>query len=270
MRARSSSASSPVGGIAATMRTESDPVALEPIGDHRIIIHLTATTRSRCLATGEEFLRRAGDIDLIPSGTTAGFVAETPYRSLQIRLAPGMLDHAASKAGRLTSVRLGTRHMLRNDRIILLGQALESDMKAGSPSGPLFAENVGMALAVELLGLADDAPDEAVRLSSAQLQRVLTYIDANLDRPLTIDILCREAGVSSSHLRTWFKAAMDVTIHRYILRRRLEHARRLLLQGDRKLSDIALEAGFSHQSHLAKWMRRELGRSPRELRRSRN
>ena len=267
MRARSSSVSSSVGSIAAATRTESDPAALEPIDDHRIIIHLTPTTRSRCLATGEQYLRRAGDIDLIPSGTTAGFIAETPYRSLQIRLAPGMLDHAASRTGRLTSVRLGTHHMLRNDRIILLGQALESDLKAGSPSGPLFAENVGMALAVELLGLANDPPGEDIRLTSAQLERVLAYIDANLDHPLTIDILCREAGVSSSHLRTWFKVAMDVTIHRYILRRRLEHARQLLLQGDRKLSDIALAAGFSHQSHLAKWMRRELGRSPGELRR---
>jgi AraC family transcriptional regulator len=268
MRARSSSASSSVGSIATATRTESDPAALEPIGDHRIIIHLTPSTRSRCLATGEEFLRRAGDIDLIPSGTTAGFVAETPYRSLQIRLAPGMLDHAASKAGRLTSVRLATHHMLRNDRIVLLGQALESDVKAGSPSGPLFAENVGMALAVELLGLADDAPRHITRLSDAQLRRIATYVDENLDQPLTVDILCREAGVSSSHLRTWFKAAMGVTVHRYVLQRRLEHARQLLLQRDRKLSDIALAAGFSHQSHLAKWMRRELGRSPGELRRN--
>jgi AraC family transcriptional regulator len=103
-----------------------------------------------------------------------------------------------------------------------------------------------------------------------QLKRIVAYVDENLDQPLTVDILCRQAGVSSSHLRTWFKAAMGVTVHRYVLQRRLEHARRLLLQGDRKLSDIALEAGFSHQSHLAKWMRIELGYSPGELRRSRN
>jgi AraC family transcriptional regulator len=160
--------------------------------------------------------------------------------------------------------------MLRNERIVLLGQALDSDIRAGSPSGPLFAENVGMALAVELLGLADDAPRLTTRLSDAQLQRIAAYIDENLAQPLTVDILCREAGVSSSHLRTWFKVAMGVTVHRYVLRRRLERACQLLVQGDRKLSDIALEAGFSHQSHLAKWMRREFGQSPAELRRGRS
>jgi AraC family transcriptional regulator len=272
MHARSSVAPSSTASTAAATRTEPDFVALEPIGDHRIIIHLSPATRSICLETGDKYLRKAGDIDVIPSGAIGGFVAETPYQSLQIRLAPSMLDHAASasRSRQLASARLTHHHMLRNDRIILLGQALESDLKAGSPSGPLFAENVGMALAVELLSLTNDPPGEAIRLSGAQLQRVLAHIDANLDQPLTIDVLCREAGVSSSHLRTWFKAAMDVTIHRYILRRRVEHARQLLLHGDRKLSDIALEAGFSHQSHLAKWMRREFGRSPGELRRSKN
>lgn len=270
MRATSSSAPSSTGSTAAATRTEPDSVALAPIGDHRIIIHLSPATRTICLETGDKHLRQAGDIDVIPSGAIAGFVAETPYQSLQIRLAPSMLNHAASRSRQLASVRLMHHHMLRNERIILLGQALESDVKAGSPSGPLFAENVGMALAVELLSLANDPPGETIRLSDTQLQRVLAYIDENLDQSLTIDILCREAGVSSSHLRTWFKAAMDVTIHRYVLRRRLEHARQLLLQGDRKLSDIALEAGFSHQSHLAKWMRREFGRSPGELRRSKS
>lgn len=270
MHARSSSAPTSTGSTAAARRIEPDSVALEPIGDHRIIIHLSPATRSLCLETGAPYLRQAGDIDVIPSGASGGFVAETPYQSLQIRLAPSMLDHAAARSRQLAAARLTHHHMLRNDRIILLGQALESDMKAGSPSGPLFAENVGMALAVELLSLANDPPAQAIRLSDAQLRRVLAYIDANIDQPLTIDILCREAGVSSSHLRTWFKAAMDVTIHRYVLRRRVEHARQLLLQGDRKLSDIALEAGFSHQSHLAKWMRREFGRSPGELRRSKN
>jgi AraC family transcriptional regulator len=28
---------------------------------------------------------------------------------------------------------------------------------------------------------------------------------------------------------------------------------------------VALAAGFAHQSHMARWMRRELGQSPREL-----
>ena len=72
MRARPSSASTSAGATAAARRTEPDAVALEPIGDHRIIIHLSRATRSFCLETGEQFLRQAGDIDVVPSGATFG------------------------------------------------------------------------------------------------------------------------------------------------------------------------------------------------------
>jgi AraC-like DNA-binding protein len=86
------------------------------------------------------------------------------------------------------------RHMLRNDRILNLARSIDHDLAANSPDDLLYA-----------------------------------YIDENLDRPLTLELLSREAGVSSSYLRTWFKAAMGLTVHRYVLRRRVERARFLLL-----------------------------------------
>jgi len=43
---------------------------------------------------------------------------------------------------------------------------------------------------------------------------------------------------------------------------------RLLLQGRLTASQIALDAGFAHQSHMAHWMGRLLGMTPRELAKS--
>ncbi|WP_245474971.1 AraC family transcriptional regulator [Bradyrhizobium sp. Leo121] len=45
-------------------------------------------------------------------------------------------------------------------------------------------------------------------------------------------------------------------------------ARFLLLQGKLGPSEVALEVGFAHQSHMARWMHRELGCSPGDLRRT--
>jgi AraC family transcriptional regulator len=56
-----------------------------------------------------------------------------------------------------------------------------------------------------------------------------------------------------------------MTVHRYVVRRRVERARTLLLQGELKASEVALASGFAHQSHMARWMRRELGLTPSEL-----
>ncbi|TIU66310.1 MAG: helix-turn-helix transcriptional regulator, partial [Mesorhizobium sp.] len=101
------------------------------------------------------------------------------------------------------------------------------------------------------------------------LRHVLEHIDAHLHEPLTIDRLSRVANASSSHLRTWFKAATGMTVHRYVLRRRVERARSLLLGGGLSTSEVAHQAGFAHQSHMAYWMRREIGQTPRGLRRGR-
>ncbi|WP_347567155.1 AraC family transcriptional regulator [Mesorhizobium sp. WSM4904] len=98
---------------------------------------------------------------------------------------------------------------------------------------------------------------------------MLDYVEAHLSEPLTIDTLSRIASASSSHLRTWFKAATGMTLHRYVLRRRVERARSLILGSDLSTSEVAYLTGFAHQSHLAHWMRREIGQTPRSLRRTR-
>jgi AraC family transcriptional regulator len=52
---------------------------------------------------------------------------------------------------------------------------------------------------------------------------------------------------------------MGLPVHRYVVERRVERARQLLLRGDRSMGDIAIEAGFTHQSHMARCLRRVLG-----------
>lgn len=72
------------------------------------------------------------------------------------------------------------------------------------------------------------------------------------------------AGVSSAHLRRWFKARNGEPIHRYVVRRRVERAKEFLLHGGLP-AGVALDVGFAHQSHLARWMRRLHGVTPGEL-----
>jgi AraC family transcriptional regulator len=235
---------------------------------HRIMVHASAATRSYCNQVGRYFVRRAGDIDLVPAGEEGGFEAETPFDTVEIVLQPALMERVAAElGGRAPASRLDTRHLLRDQRIEHLARALQSDLDLGAPSGSLFADSIGAALAVRLLSL--DEIEQTNRLSDTQLKRVLEHIEAALHEPLSIDRLARAAGASSSHLRTWFKVATGVTLHRYVLRRRVERARVLLQQGDLSTSEVAELTGFAHQSHLAHWMRREIGQTPRDLRRAR-
>lgn len=237
---------------------------------HRIMVHASAATRSYCNQVGRYFVRRAGDIDLVPAGEEGGFEAETPFDTIEIVLQPALMERVAAElGGKALTTRLDTRHLLRDQRIEHLARALQSDLNAGAPSGSLFADSIGAALAVRLLGLDVSDIDRTNRLSDTQLKRVLEHIEVALHEPLSIHRLSRVAGASSSHLRTWFKVAMGITLHRYVLRRRVERARVLLQQDDLSTSEVAELTGFAHQSHLAHWMRREIGQTPRDLRRAR-
>jgi AraC family transcriptional regulator len=58
---------------------------------------------------------------------------------------------------------------------------------------------------------------------------------------------------------------MGQSVHSYVMERRVQRARSLLLARNRSIAEVALETGFAHQSHLARWMRRLLGVTPSEI-----
>jgi AraC family transcriptional regulator len=52
-----------------------------------------------------------------------------------------------------------------------------------------------------------------------------------------------------------------------VIQRRVELAKTLLTQDNLSMAEIALAAGFAHQSHMARHMRRVLGLPPRAMKR---
>ncbi|NEI72231.1 helix-turn-helix domain-containing protein [Rhizobium lusitanum] len=257
----------PIGVSVSPRRNEAGPILLPPIDHHRIVVHTSRKTWSICLAAGTRHLRQEGDIDLVPAGEEGGYEAETACEALEIRLAPAVLQRVAHEMGRGDrQSRFETRHILRNESIVHLARALDSEQQAGAPSGSLYADTIGIALATQLVSLSKTTIDRRGGLSSEQLRRLFDFVEAHIDQSLTIEVLAREAGASSSHLRHWFKQATGTTVHRYVVQRRVERARFLLLQERLSAGEVALAAGFSHQSHMARWMRLVLGYTPRRLR----
>ena len=255
------------GGLQVELHTTPPgTVTLQPLAEHRIKVHAGAPVSGSCGQS--RFLYTRGDVDILPAGTSDAWEEEQPNTSLVLRLAPALLQRTAEELGH-DGQRTGLvqRHQLRDPRIEHIAWALEADRAAAQPSGPLYAESLGLALAAHLLG-SYAAPQVPRRgLSRPQLARVTDYIEAHLDRELSLERLAAVAGLSASHLKTQFKRSTGLPLHRYVVQRRVERARRLLQQGELSAGQVALEAGFSHQSHMAHWMRRLLGHTPSRLER---
>lgn len=242
-------------------------VKLPAIADHRVSLHLSERTLTRCRESTRLFLRERGHIDLTPAQSVGGFDTETESASLEVRIPSGFIqDVADTLPARSAQSGLEERHMIQDERLTHLLLAMDAEQRTGALGGNIYLDSLGVALAVQLLTHhAAPAPLPRAGLSPIQLQRVIDFVEAHLDSRLSLHQLANIAGVSSSHLQRGFRSSRGISVHQYVIRRRVEKARVLLTGRLLPASEVALVAGFSHQSHMTRWMRRLLGVTPREL-----
>lgn len=249
------------------VHTGTGEVRLTPSTAHRLRLHLGRPVTGTC-SQGQPFHYTRGDLDLLPAGYDDVCVQESSTTSLVVELSPSLLHGAAEDLGLPRArAQLEPRHQLRDKQLELIALALEAESAAGHPSGALYSESLGLALSARLLGVAtNEEPRSRRGLSPKQRAQLVDFIEAHLDQTLSLQRLARVSGTSASHLKTLFKRSMGVSVHAYVVQRRVARARQLLLKGELPSSQVAFESGFSHQSHMARCVRRLLGVSPSELR----
>jgi AraC family transcriptional regulator len=136
----------------------------------------------------------------------------------------------------------------------------------------VLADTLNTALAVQVLrhlvhpAAMNLAPSNG--LSRERIQRVRDYVEAHLSDPLTLTDIAEVACLSPYHLSRSFKLATGVGLHRYVMLRRIEHAKHLIANSDLRLAEIAAAAGFDSQASFTTRFRRELGVTPGRLRSS--
>jgi AraC family transcriptional regulator len=203
-----------------------------------------------------------GDIDIIPVGVPSRWEIGGADQGLILRVAPGLLETVAERP-----VEIRDRFLIRDTRIEHIGWAMQAEMERGFPAGRIYRESLATALAAHLVAAhsgKEQSPAEP-RWPMPNLKRVLAYIEDNLARDVSLREIAGVAGLSVSHTKTLFRRAMGLPVHQYVIRRRVDLAASLLRKGGIPVSRAALQAGFSHQSHLARHMRRLLGVTPAAL-----
>lgn len=149
--------------------------------------------------------------------------------------------------------------------------SLLGEMERASREGMLdaaYGEAMAVAAAHHLGRRArPQTPTEvSPRLSPARLRRLRDYVEARLDRPITVSELAAEAGLSVGHLHRSLKASVGVTPLRFLQELRVRRATGLLADGV-GVTETAFRVGFASPSHFARIYRRLAGRNPGEARR---
>jgi AraC family transcriptional regulator len=94
-------------------------------------------------------------------------------------------------------------------------------------------------------------------------------ISNNWGERLTLGNISREVGTSAYHLCRLFRRLTGTTLHQYRQKLHLRWSLESVVESERPLVDIALDAGFSSHSHFTSSFHREFAGTPSGVRRQR-
>ena len=197
-----------------------------------------------------------------------------PYDFVRFYVSSATLDQLAYDSGRRRFGGLRTTPVGAQDRM-MWGLALATlpvleEPKSGTT---LFLDAIALAFHDHVMHYYWGAPESggSIRAGLApwQLRRAHAYIEAHLDGDPSIADLAAECRLSATHFARGFRQATGIPPHRWLLKRRIERAKELLLGGELELAQIALDCGFSDQSHFTRMFVQSQGQSPGKWRRLR-
>jgi AraC family transcriptional regulator len=154
-----------------------------------------------------------------------------------------------------------------------LGLTVLSAIQRPQPPTKLFLDYIGLAAlthAVHVYGAvrSSTSPDEKT-LAPWQARRAKDVLMVNLKGNITVAALAKECGLSASHFARAFRRTFGRPPHRWLVDRRIDHVKGLLLNSQTSLADIALSSGYPDQSALNRAFTRMVGQTPGEWRKSR-
>src|SRR4029077_15428419 len=104
-------------------------------------------------------------------------------------------------------------------------------------------------------------------LGSVRLRKIKELVHAKMENDLSLDEMAQSVGLSTAHFARMFRKSTGETPHQFVLRQKLERAKRMLHAPHARVLDVAVACGFKTQQHFAQVFRDLWGITPTEYRR---
>ncbi len=103
---------------------------------------------------------------------------------------------------------------------------------------------------------------------SPAIKKAVSYIDANLDKAVSLRILSEYISLNESYLSTLFKNETGQTVISYINQKRILRAKELLMTTDMSVEEVATVCGFEDSNYFSRVFRRLESVSPSEYKKN--
>ncbi len=203
---------------------------------------------------------------IIPAGHahTAAWTADAQLTSIAVQpaflrsLALANGYHGCQIAPQYASVDPFMWHMARS---------IEQQMQTRRAPERSYLESVAMVIGQHLLSTYCDAPAPAQGgLPRYKIRRAVDYIRAHHQGDIGFKDIAGQLGMSPYHFARMFKHSTGESPHRFIMRCRIESAKKLLVESDKSIADIAFEVGYKTQSYFTTRFALLVGMTPAAFR----
>jgi AraC family transcriptional regulator len=208
----------------------------------------------------EELTLERGALVYHPPGEVHwGEIACKGTRIYGIEIAPGRLERLKD-AGLL----LQERRTLAGAIPVWLATRIYQEFVRMDPVSPLAIEGLALELLAEL-GRHSSLTQTSI--PPRWLLQARDLLHARFTESLSLDEIARAVGVHPDHLVHTFRRQYHCSVGDYVRQLRVDFACRCMASSDAPLAEIALEAGFTDQSHFTRTFRRHMGITPAQFQR---
>ncbi|MDY6897579.1 MAG: AraC family transcriptional regulator [Cyanobacteriota bacterium] len=211
-----------------------------------------------------------GDLIIVPANTTHQAAWYSEGASVAIVIDPVVFAQTIYEVVDPDKIELLPQFATLDPFVYQIGVALKSALIKNGSTSRLYAETLMNALILHLLEYYSTTRKKTFEpisgtLPQYKLQQIIDYIQAYLDRDLSLNQLASSVQMSPHYFSRLFKETTGFTPHQYVINCRIERAKNLLKQGKLSIAEIAKEVGFVDQSHLHRYFKRKVGITPKQF-----
>ncbi|RXZ38505.1 AraC family transcriptional regulator [Oxalobacteraceae bacterium CAVE-383] len=224
--------------------------------DHEVTIpcrHASATLT--CLtASGSADCLKVTDrhVLIIPAGClhTVEWTPQSEFTTITI--APAFLD-ALAKMNGLHGYGMAEQVISPDPFLWHMARGLERQMRIKPQLAKSYLDSVAVVIGQHLLSTYTDAPIGATSLNGLpryKFKRAVDFIQAHHQKEIGFRDIAHELSMSPYHFARLFRHSAGESPHQFIMRCRIESAKKLLVEGNMCIADIAFEVGYKSQSYF--------------------
>lgn len=214
-----------------------------------------------------------GDITLLSRGDESSWYWMSDIEVTHVYISHGLINKIANETFDRDVDDLSINHYpVVNDKALSgLMFIYEEESLSGALGSNMYLQTLEVQMCIHLIrNYARCSLKDAGRTSKLPERKkklLEEYIEENLSEALSVQDVAGLVGLSQSHFIRVFTSDYGCSPHHYVQARRLHRAKKMLSSSiDIPIKAIALECGFSDQSHMTRFFQSKLSLTPKQYR----